>query len=214
MNSKIPSRGHRMLSLLSEKDAPRAVICHSSVCEAMLFCLKFHKNQTRHGGDPYVIHPFRVFYYIRDILNINDMYILTVALLHDILEDTDASVDEMQAIFGNVVTDTVLELTNDTSLNRSARVRKMIEKSSTLSNRAKLIKTVDRMLNIIDAAISYTPEKFNRYVSEGLELLDGLQKNIENDEYTEKLHEVFSRFEEVLINLGTGAVGATRVVGT
>ena len=57
-----------------------------------------HKDQKRNSGEPYIIHPVQVSMILAD-LNMDDATI-AAGLMHDVLEDTPWTHDEMEAIFG------------------------------------------------------------------------------------------------------------------
>ena len=67
-----------------------------------LFAKEGHKDQKRNSGEPYIIHPFQVALILAD-LNMDDATIMA-GLMHDILEDTECSFDQMKELFGEEVT--------------------------------------------------------------------------------------------------------------
>jgi (p)ppGpp synthase/HD superfamily hydrolase len=70
--------------------------------EALEFATEKHKGQTRHDGQtPYIVHPKSVADKFSD-----DLY-KTVAILHDVVEDTDTTVQEIEEKFGKKVADAV-----------------------------------------------------------------------------------------------------------
>ena len=73
--------------------------------KAIKLCFEAHRNQTDKSGLPYVFHPFHVAEQMPDEISV------CVALLHDVLEDTDVSLEELEALFPPEVTDTVSLLT-------------------------------------------------------------------------------------------------------
>lgn len=73
--------------------------------QALILALKAHKGQKRRGGDPYVVHPIRVSNYFE-----TDIY-RTIAVLHDVVEDSDISTLEIFAEFGVEVATAVDALT-------------------------------------------------------------------------------------------------------
>ncbi len=70
------------------------------------------------------------------------------ALLHDTVEDTDATLDEIRTEFGGVVADIVDEVSDDKSLDKQERKRLQIEHAASKSHRAKLVKLADKLYNI------------------------------------------------------------------
>ncbi len=75
--------------------------------KAMQLCFEAHKDQTDKGGMPYVFHPFHV----AEQMQTEETVI--VALLHDVVEDTDYTIDDLQAMgFPEPVTDALTLLTH------------------------------------------------------------------------------------------------------
>ena len=76
-----------------------------TLSKAYNFALKAHKNQKRHSGDPYLIHPVAV----ADILTELKLDSATIAtgLLHDTIEDTQATYNSIKDEFGQEVADLV-----------------------------------------------------------------------------------------------------------
>lgn len=72
------------------------------------------------------------------------------ALLHDTVEDTDTSFEELEARFGLAVTALVREMTDDKSLPKEERKEAQVRKAPGLSARAKLIKLSDKRCNVRD----------------------------------------------------------------
>jgi RelA/SpoT family (p)ppGpp synthetase len=77
--------------------------------EALEFSKRYHRNFKRNSGDPYVLHPIAVAARLADIKS--DRETLIAALLHDILEDTDASRDEIKKKFGVTVLNLIESVT-------------------------------------------------------------------------------------------------------
>lgn len=75
--------------------------------KAMHLCFEAHKDQTDKGGMPYVFHPFHV----AEQMQTEETVI--VALLHDVVEDTDYTIDDLRAMgFPEPVTDALTLLTH------------------------------------------------------------------------------------------------------
>jgi len=80
--------------------------------QALLLATIAHHGQTRRNGDPYVTHPIRVAARVEERLagRFTTEYISlvkTAAILHDVLEDTDTTEDELRATFGTAVAEAV-----------------------------------------------------------------------------------------------------------
>lgn len=82
--------------------------------------------------------------------NIHDPVVIIAALLHDTVEDTDTTFEEIETQFGTEVRNIVRELTDDKSLPKVERKRLQIENASKCSHKAKLIKLADKLYNLRD----------------------------------------------------------------
>ena len=79
---------------------------------------------------------------------------LAAAILHDTIEDTDTTADELRRLFGKRITDIVLEVTDDKALDKAERKRLQVEHAPHISRRAKLVKLADKICNLRDIAHS------------------------------------------------------------
>lgn len=126
------------------------------VIDAILFAATRHTGQFRKDGvTPYINHPIEVMHLLAFTGNISDPEILMAAVLHDVIEDTDTSADEIAERFGQRVADIVLELTDDISLNKEERKHQQLLGCTGLSDAAKLIRISDKICNVYD--ILYAP---------------------------------------------------------
>jgi guanosine-3',5'-bis(diphosphate) 3'-pyrophosphohydrolase len=85
---------------------------------------------------------------------ITDIELLQAGMLHDTVEDTDTSPEEIETRFGYAVRSLVMEVTDDKSLEKQERKRRQIEKAPRLSPRAKIIKLADKIANLTDLIVS------------------------------------------------------------
>lgn len=84
-----------------------------------------HKNQLRKSGEPYIIHPLAVAEIVAEIGLDTDA--IVAALLHDCLEDTDASFDEISHMFGQTVAELVEGVTKLTRVQYSTTEEQQME---------------------------------------------------------------------------------------
>ena len=82
--------------------------------------------------------------------SVSDVETLCAALLHDTVEDTDTTPDELEAAFGPEVSGVVMEVTDDKRLPKAERKRLQIEHAAVVSHRAKLVKLADKICNLRD----------------------------------------------------------------
>jgi guanosine-3',5'-bis(diphosphate) 3'-pyrophosphohydrolase len=78
--------------------------------------------------------------------------VLEAAILHDTIEDTDTTADELEGEFGPDVASLVLEMTDDMSLPSAERKARQVLRAPGLSRRAKYIKLGDKIANVRDIA--------------------------------------------------------------
>lgn len=87
---------------------------------------------------------------LAEIGEVDDPEVIAAALLHDTIEDTDTSPEELEAMFGARVRGIVDEVTDDKSLKKVERKQRQIEHASQLSSAATLIKLADKISNVTD----------------------------------------------------------------
>ncbi len=110
-----------------------------------------HKNQLRKSGEPYIIHPLAVAEIVAEIGLDTDA--ITAALLHDCLEDTDASFEEISRMFGETVANLVEGVTKLTRVQYSTMEEQQMENlrkmfmAMSKDIRVILIKISDRLHN-------------------------------------------------------------------
>ena len=110
-----------------------------------------HKNQLRKSGEPYIIHPLAVAEIVAEIGLDTDA--IVAALLHDCLEDTDASFDEISHMFGQTVAELVEGVTKLTRVQYSTMEEQQMENlrkmfmAMSKDIRVILIKIADRLHN-------------------------------------------------------------------
>ena len=127
------------------------------ILKAAHFAAQKHRDQRRKDKEvsPYINHPISVAKIISEIGNIEDPEVLAAALLHDTIEDTETTVDELIDNFGERVCSLVQEVTDDKSLPKMERKQRQIEHAKEISEGAALIKLGDKISNVTD--ITNTP---------------------------------------------------------
>jgi GTP diphosphokinase / guanosine-3',5'-bis(diphosphate) 3'-diphosphatase len=124
----------------------------AKVLAAASFAAKKHANQRRKGetAEPYINHPLEAANILAGVGGVTDPDILAAALLHDTVEDTGTTAEEIAQTFGRRVCDFVTEVTDDKSLPKDVRKEKQVEHAPHLSTGAKQIKLADKISNISD----------------------------------------------------------------
>ena len=151
------------------------------VLKATQFAALKHCDQRRKDGKtPYIIHPISVAMILAEIGSIEDLEILSAALLHDTLEDTDTSEHELEKIFGYRVRIIVEELTDNDMLTFSQRKQMQIDNAPYLSKDATLVRIADKISNVSDVIENPPPEwnqkRCNKYVDWAEAVMNNCQK--------------------------------------
>ncbi|CAN5707727.1 HD domain-containing protein [soil metagenome] len=168
--------------------------------QAASFAAKKHIAQKRKGNDaaPYINHPLEVVNLLANVGKVEDYDILIAAVLHDTIDDTETTKEEITELFGSDICEYVLEVNDDKSLPKAERKQKQIEHAPHLSQGAKLIKLGDKISNIRDVMENppdgWSDERQLEYVNWGEKVVAGLRganENLENhfDELISKAKE-------------------------
>jgi guanosine-3',5'-bis(diphosphate) 3'-pyrophosphohydrolase len=128
----------------------------ATLLHALAFAAERHRRQRRKDAEasPYINHPIAVAAVLADAGGVTDESLLVAAVLHDTVEDTETSFDDLLARFGATVTDLVREVTDDKSLPKQRRKQLQIEHAASGSPRAKQLKIADKICNLRDIASS------------------------------------------------------------
>jgi len=151
------------------------------VIKALAFAADKHRNQRRKDVDasPYINHPIGLADVLANEAAIEDERALVAAILHDTIEDTETTEQEIIRQFGKEVADIVFEVTDDKSLPRAERKRLQIEHAPSLSRKAKLVKLADKICNVRDVANSppadWPLERKQKYFDWAKAVVDGLR---------------------------------------
>ncbi|MEL6383168.1 MAG: HD domain-containing protein [Cyanobacteria bacterium J06626_18] len=153
----------------------------ASVLNALQFAAWKHRQQRRKDAEatPYINHPIGLLHLLFREGQVTDPIVLMGALLHDTVEDTDTTVAEIRAHFGESVATVVAQVTDDKSLPKTTRKRLQIEHAVTLCDRAKLVKLADKIHNLRDLAQSppadWPPERLRSYCDWCKQVIDQLR---------------------------------------
>ncbi len=164
---------------------------------AYVFSMKAHGSQMRASGDPYFSHPVEVAgiltHYRLDTASI------VTALLHDTVEDTVATIDEIGAHFGNEVARLVDGVTKLSKLEHQSRDTQQAENFRKLllaiseDIRVLLVKLADRLHNMRTLHYVKSPEKRARIARETMEIYAPLAERIGIQDIKEELEDLAFR---------------------
>jgi guanosine-3',5'-bis(diphosphate) 3'-pyrophosphohydrolase len=122
------------------------------VLAALAFAADRHRHQRRKDSDltPYINHVIDVTTILANEGGVSDPVVLVAAALHDTVEDTPTTFDELEVRFGREVRDVVAECTDDKRLPKAVRKALQIEHAAASSDRAKQVKIADKVANVRD----------------------------------------------------------------
>ncbi|MEJ2760997.1 MAG: HD domain-containing protein, partial [Gammaproteobacteria bacterium] len=126
----------------------------------------------------------------------DDLSIVIAAILHDTIEDTKTTPEELEEVFGTDIRDIVMEVTDDTSLPKEVRKQSQIDHAGNSSYPARLVKLADKICNLRDMQThppaTWTLERKRAYYDWAREVIDQLRGTHEalealfDDEYTKR----------------------------
>ena len=122
------------------------------ICRAFEFAYKLHKGQYRKSGEPYICHPVAVAGLLKDLGG--DSTMIAAGFLHDIVEDTDVNIEEIEEKFGSEVTLLVEGVTKLSKFNFSSKTELQAENFRRMflamakDIRVIIVKLADRLHNM------------------------------------------------------------------
>lgn len=149
--------------------------------KALAFAAHKHRDQKRKDADasPYINHPIALANVLVNEGSITDHEIICGALLHDTVEDTETTSEELDEAFGLAIGGIVMEVTDDKSLDKAERKRAQIEHSPHLTDKARAVKLADKVSNLRDVAENPPPdwslERKREYFDWAKAVIDGLR---------------------------------------
>ena len=119
---------------------------------ALSFAAHKHRDQRRKDvqASPYINHPIALADVLVNEAGVTDVEVLCAALLHDTIEDTKTTPEELEREFGHEIASIVLELTDNKMLKKGTRKRMQIAHAAAASREAKLVKLADKICNLRD----------------------------------------------------------------
>ena len=151
------------------------------ICQAALFAAQRHEGQKRRGekDTPYLNHLAEVAAFVADETKGRDAALIAACWLHDTIEDTQTSRQELEDRFGPDVTALVLEATDDMSLPEPERKRIQELEAPHKSPRAKILKIADKLSNVRkmteDPSAAWTTRQCIEYADWAARVVAGLR---------------------------------------
>jgi guanosine-3',5'-bis(diphosphate) 3'-pyrophosphohydrolase len=130
--------------------------------KALAFAAHKHRDQRRKDAEasPYINHPIALADVLVNEGGVTDFEVLCAALLHDTVEDTATTHEELSNAFGSRIARIVAEVTDDQALPKAERKRLQVEHAATISREAKLVKLADKICNLRDV-VERPPAKWD-----------------------------------------------------
>ena len=121
------------------------------VLKAAAFAAEKHRNQRRKDAEasPYINHPIQLAHILVQA-DIEDPVVLAAALLHDTIEDTNTTFEELEIVFGYQLANIVGECSDNKALGKLERKQAQIDRAAVVSREAKLVKLADKIANVND----------------------------------------------------------------
>ncbi|KAK8733096.1 hypothetical protein OTU49_006757 [Cherax quadricarinatus] len=179
------------MSTISHNGTPLA-----EIIKCVNFAAVKHKNQRRKDPEqtPYINHPIGVAFLLVEG-GIDNLAVLQAAVLHDTVEDTHTSNEELVREFGPEVAGIVAEVTDNKSLSKEERKRLQIVKAPLASQEAKLVKLADKLYNLRDldraTPFGWTPNRVNEYFHWAAKVVAGCRGT--NDFLEKELDKLFAK---------------------
>jgi len=149
------------------------------ILSASAFAARYHAGQYRKGRNalPYITHPLEVCRILSEEGGIDDVEVLAAAILHDTIEDTAASREDISEGFGQRICDMVLELTDNKHLKKEERKRMQVVNAPGKSPGAAAVKLADKIANvrdIINSPPDWSEEGKSQYIAWAIEVVSAL----------------------------------------
>jgi guanosine-3',5'-bis(diphosphate) 3'-pyrophosphohydrolase len=149
--------------------------------KTLAFATQKHRHQRRKDieASPYINHPITLVDILVNEGEVTDLDTLIAALLHDTIEDTDTTVEEIEVEFGPLIAELVMEVTDDGSLPQHERKALQVKHAPNLTYKAKLVKLADKIANLRDIdrchPAGWTLERSQAYFDWAKDVIDGLR---------------------------------------
>lgn len=133
---------------------------------ALRYASLMHRDQRRKDSvkSPYVNHLIDVANLLSSVGRVNDECSLMAAVLHDVVEDTKATHEELEVKFGRSVRELVEELTDDQSLSYLEQREAVVNLMAKKSKEAQTIKLADFISNVRDLPFSWSKKRKSKYL--------------------------------------------------
>jgi len=196
-----------VLQVAFQKEKSMTVQEIEKICLGIDFAAEKHRFQTRKNKErtPYISHPIGVAYHLMEVGEVREASVVIGALLHDTVEDTQTTFEEIENKFGKQISGLVREVTDDKSLARDVRKRFQVISASHKSKGAAQIKLADKLFNLKDLYNNPPPDwtqaRIDRYYEWAQSVVDRLPNA--NDKLHDAIKEIIDQYWEKQISAYT-----------
>ncbi len=150
---------------------------YETIDAALELAQRAHALEKRDDGDPYVIHPIRAARFLIEEMNERNVDVVVAALLHDVVEDTDVTLDQIRDQFGDHITALVDSVTRprakdeteeEKRASKPAMYQKTIDHGSQETLRIKASDILDNMRSweVFEELVRSNPVRLERWKNE------------------------------------------------
>lgn len=184
----------RQFELVERVKAYDPTVDEEALNRAYVYAMKYHGSQKRESGDPYFSHPIEVAGILTE-LKLDDDSIIT-ALLHDVVEDTEATLADVERVFGKDIERLVDGVTKLTRLELQSEQTKHAENFRKLvlamseDIRVLLVKLADRLHNMQTLRFVKSSDKRRRIARETMDIYAPLAERIGMQRFKDELEDL------------------------
>ncbi len=184
----------RQFELVERVKAYDPNVDEEALNRAYVYAMKYHGSQKRESGDPYFSHPIEVAGILTE-LKLDDASIIT-ALLHDVVEDTEATLSDVERVFGKDIERLVDGVTKLTRLELQSEQTKHAENFRKLvlamseDIRVLLVKLADRLHNMQTLRFVKSADKRRRIARETMDIYAPLAERIGMQRFKDELEDL------------------------
>lgn len=179
--------------------------------KAASYAARKHGDQKRADGiTPYFAHVARVTFILRHLFKINDQDVLTAALLHDVVEDTNTDHDEIADIFGLRVANYVILLTKNKMLSKKLREQDYERRMRRAPEVVQIAKLADAFDNLSDRVGSNKLPKTLETAKKWLVIFKATLKTAAGKNAWRKVNQLVTEIESIQSAVAAGSDGPKR----
>lgn len=153
----------------------------AQLIDAIAFAAQKHRHQRRKDvhASPYINHPIELVQVLVGEAGILDTAVLVAAILHDTIEDTQTTEQEIAARFGGAIASVVVELTDDKDLPKPQRKAAQVARAASATQHARLVRLADKICNLRDVAqsapVGWSVARCREYFDWARAVVDGMR---------------------------------------